>query len=210
MGKILRYENESLVTKVVLKNESLGLELRCSDVVDLDLNINIKKIEVRNLKAQPRQVRLFLSHDFFLYGNDIGGTAYFDPRSCSIIQYKMHRYFLISCWAHDQWGVNHFACGKRVTSGSLVTVKEIENGELSGEAAAWGSPHATISIWLELAAKGTTTAIGLRQARPIPKLPNSIWKSITPPRKHSSTVRRNTGKHGYRKTRSNSKVCPNL
>ncbi|GJL49032.1 MAG: glucan 1,3-alpha-glucosidase [Nitrospirales bacterium] len=155
--KDLRYENESLVTKVVLKNESLGLELRCSDVVDLDLNIYIKKIEVRNLKAQPRQARLFLSHDFFLYGNDIGGTAYFDPRSCSIIHYKMHRYFLISCWAHDQWGVKHFTCGKRVTSGSLVTVKEIENGELSGEAAAWGSPHSTISIWLELAAKGRTT-----------------------------------------------------
>ena len=118
-----------------------------------------QKIEVTNLKDQRRQARLFFSHDFFLYGNDIGGTAYFDPRSCSIIHYKIHRYFLISCWAHDQWGVKHFSCGKkREASGSVETVKKTENGELSGEASAWGSPHSTIGIWLELPAKGTTTA----------------------------------------------------
>ena len=156
--KDLRYKNESLVTDVSLKNEALGVEIRCSDVVDLDLNIYIKKIEVTNLDNNSRQVRLFFSHDFYLYGNDIGGTAYYDPRSCSIIHYKIHRYFLISCWAHDQWGVKHFACGKREASESLETAQGTENGELSGEASAWGSPHSTIGIWLELPAKGSTTA----------------------------------------------------
>ncbi len=157
-NKDLRYQNESLVTKVLLENQALGLVLRCSDVVDFELNIYIKKIEVQNLRDQPRQVRLFFSHDFNLYGNDIGGTAYFDPRSCSIIHYKNHRYFLMSCWAHDQWGVQHFACGTKDTSGSLETIQGIVSGELSGEASAWGSPHSTIGMWLELPAKGTTTA----------------------------------------------------
>jgi len=156
--KDLRYQNDSLVTDVFLKNKDLGLELRCADVVDVDLNIYIKKIEVTNLKDTPRQVRLFFSHDFNLYGNGIGGTAYFDPRTCSIIHYKIHRYFLISCWAHDQWGVQHFACGRKEASGDLETVKETENGELLGEACAWGSPHSTIGIWLHLPAKGTTNA----------------------------------------------------
>jgi len=156
--KDLRYQDESLVTEVLLKNEALDLELRCSDVVDFELNIYIKKIVICNLQDRPRQIRLFFNHDFNLYGNDIGGTAYFDPRTCSIIHYKMHRYFLMSCWAHDQWGVQHFACGKRLASGSLENVQEIENGELNGEASAWGSPHSTLGIWLELPAKGTTTA----------------------------------------------------
>ena len=154
----LRYQNESLVTDVVLRHETLGLELHCADVVDLDVNIYVKKIEVINLRDTPRQTRLFFSHEFHLYGNDIGGTAYFDPRSCSIIHYKIQRYFLISCWAHDQWGVKHFACGRREPSGSLETIQDAENGELSGEASAWGSPHSTIGMWLELPAKGTTTA----------------------------------------------------
>jgi GH15 family glucan-1,4-alpha-glucosidase len=156
--KDLRYQNDSLVTDVLLKNEALGLQLRCADVVDVDLNIYVKKIEVTNLQPKPRQVRLFFSHDFYLYGNDIGGTAYFDPRSCSIIHYKVHRYFLISCWAHDQWGVKHFACGRREASGVMESVKDVENGRLSGNPSAWGSPHSIIGIWLELPANGKTSA----------------------------------------------------
>ncbi|NIP30224.1 MAG: glycoside hydrolase family 15 protein [Candidatus Dadabacteria bacterium] len=156
--KDLRYHNNSLVTDVFLKNDALGLELQCSDVVDLDLNIYIKKIEVINVKDEIRQVRLFFSHEFNLYGNDIGGTAYFDPRSCSIIHYKIHRYFLISCCAHDEWGVKHFTCGKRETLGSSKNDKEAETGELSGEASAWGTPHSTIGIWLKLPVKGKTKA----------------------------------------------------
>ena len=156
--KDLRYQNKSLVTDVFLGNEHLGLEFRCSDVVDLDLNVYIKKIEVTNLQDKPRQVRFFLSHDFYLYGNDVGGTAYFDPRSCSIIHYKMHRYFLISCWAQDDWGVKHFACGRKGEPGSLGTGEEAQRGELSGNPSAWGSPHSTIGIWLDVSARGKATA----------------------------------------------------
>ncbi len=153
--KDLRYRDNSLITNVYLKNDVLGLALRCSDVVDMDLNIYIKKIEVTNLEGKNRQVRLFFSHEFNLYGNDIGGTAYFDPRSCSIIHYKVNRYFLISCWAHDQWGMKHFSCGRRNVSGSLETIKETEEGKLSGNPSAWGSPHSTIGIWLDLTGGGT-------------------------------------------------------
>ncbi len=155
--KDLRYRDNSLITNVYLKNDDLGLTIRCSDVVDMDLNIYIKKIEVTNLEGKNRQVRLFFSHEFNLYGNDIGGTAYFDPRSCSIIHYKVNRYFLISCWAHDQWGMKHFSCGRRNASGSLETIKETEEGKLSGNPSAWGSPHSTIGIWLDLTGGGTET-----------------------------------------------------
>ena len=153
--KDLKYKNDNLVTDVVLKNKSMDLELRCSDVVDLELNVYIKKIEVINLQDKMRHVRLFFSHDFKLYGNDIGGTAYFDPRSCSIIHYKNHRYFLMSCWSQNEWGVKHFACGRRESADGMETVKEAENGELSGESSAWGSPYSTIGIWLDLPANGS-------------------------------------------------------
>ncbi|MFC1856035.1 hypothetical protein ACFL2A_05795 [Thermodesulfobacteriota bacterium] len=109
--KDLRYLDNSLVTDVFLKNAALGLEIRCHDAVDLDLNVYVKKIEVLNLEDKARQVRLFFSHDFDLYGNDIGGTAYFDPRSKSIVHYKINRYFLISCCVNEQWGVEHYSCG---------------------------------------------------------------------------------------------------
>lgn len=156
--KDLRYRDNNLVTDIILRNEDLGVELRCSDVVDLELNVYIRKIEVINLKNEARKIRLFFSHEFCLYGNDIGGTAYFDPRSCSIIHYKINRYFLISSWAHDQWGVQHFGCGRRVSSEKSERVNGTNDGELSGAPSAWGSPHSAIAIWLELPANGKTSA----------------------------------------------------
>ncbi len=155
--KDLRYHDKSLATNVFLKNKALDLEIHCCDVVDVDLNVYIKKIEVSNLKDKPREVRLFFSHNFNLYGNDIGGTAYFDPRSCSIIHYKVHRYFLISSLANDQWGIKHFSCGRRNTLGNLDKTMNIARGELNQEATAWGTPYSTVGIWLQLPAQGKTT-----------------------------------------------------
>ncbi|MFV2081844.1 MAG: glycoside hydrolase family 15 protein, partial [bacterium] len=154
----MRYHDNSLVTDVFLKNKALGLELRCTDTVDLDLNVYIKKVEVTNLKGKERQVRLFFSHDFHLYGNDIGDTAYFDPRTRSIIHYKANRYFLISCCKAEKWGVDYFACGDKEVPGRLGTWKDAEDGELSGNPISWGSADSTIGIWLYLPPGGRATA----------------------------------------------------
>ncbi|GBE13801.1 glucoamylase precursor [bacterium BMS3Abin13] len=146
----LRYHDDSLVTKVLLKNRALGLELYCQDVVDTDLNVYVKKVEVRNRQGTERRVRLFFSHDFHLYGNDIGDTAYFDPRTCSIIHYKANRYFLINCSVAGKPGVNYYACGDKEVRGREGTWRDAEDGELSGNLISWGSADSTIGIWLDL------------------------------------------------------------
>ena len=156
--KDLRYHDNSLETNVFLRNNNLGLELCCSDVVDIYLNIYLKKIEVINLKEKERQVRLFFSHDFHLYGNDIGDTAYFDPRSLSIIHYKVNRYFLIGCSAAGKCGVYHYACGDKEVPGREGTWKDAEDGELSRNPISWGSADSTIGIWLQLPAGGKAGA----------------------------------------------------
>jgi len=157
--KDLRYHDNSLVTDVLLKNEALSLELRCSDAVDLDLNIYIKKVEVKNLEDKNRQVRLFFSHDFHMYGNDIGDTAYFDPRTRSIIHYKANRYFLVNCSGiKNEAGVEYFACGIKEEEDKEGTWKDAEDGVLSGHPIAWGSADSTIAIHLNVPAKGKATA----------------------------------------------------
>jgi GH15 family glucan-1,4-alpha-glucosidase len=148
--KDLKYHDDSLVTDVFLKNKSLGLVLRCHDVVDVDLNVYIKKIEVENLQDNERQVRLFFCHDFHLYGYDIGDTAYFDPRPHSIIHYKANRYFLINCCKSGKYGVNHYACGDKEVPGREGIWKDAEDGELSGNQISWGSADSAIAIWLHV------------------------------------------------------------
>jgi len=156
--KDLRYQDDSLVTDVTLKNKSLNLKLRCHDVVDVDLNVYIKKIEVTNLKGKERQVRLFFCHDFHLYGNSIGDTAYLDPRTSSIIHYKAKRYFLINCCKSGQYGVNHYACGDKEMPGREGIWKDAEDGELSGNQISWGSADSAIGLWLHVPPGGKATA----------------------------------------------------
>jgi GH15 family glucan-1,4-alpha-glucosidase len=156
--KDLRYHNDSLVTDVFLKNEPMGLVLRCHDVVDVDLNVYIKKIEVENLQDNERQVRLFFCHDFHLYGYDIGDTAYFDPRPRSIIHYKANRYFLINCCKSGKHGVNHYACGDKEVPGREGVWKDAEDGELSGNQISWGSADSAIGIWLHVPPGGKAAA----------------------------------------------------
>lgn len=156
--KDLRYHNDSLMTDVVLRSGSLGLELHCSDVIDFDLDIFIKRVEVKNLEERERQVRLFFSHDFYLYGNDIGDTAYFDPRTRSIIHYKANRYFLINCCQGERCGVEFYACGDKEVPERLGTWKDAEDGELSGNPISWGSADSTIGVWLDLPPAGEATA----------------------------------------------------
>ena len=68
----LRYRDDTLVTQVSLVNVALGLELRCQDAVDVNLNVYVRLIEVIDLEDRARDVRLFFAHDFRLYGNDVG------------------------------------------------------------------------------------------------------------------------------------------
>jgi GH15 family glucan-1,4-alpha-glucosidase len=152
--KYLRYLDDSLVTDVLLKNEALGLQLHCHDVVDVDLNVYIRKIEVMNLKMRERQVRLFFCHDFHLYGYDIGDTAYYDPRTSAIIHYKANRYFLINTSKSGKYGVNHYACGDKEVPGREGIWKDAEDGELSGNPVSWGSADSAIGIWLHLPPEG--------------------------------------------------------
>jgi GH15 family glucan-1,4-alpha-glucosidase len=138
-SKDLRYQDDSLVTDVFLKDDILCLELRCRDAVDFDLDIYIREVEVTNLAAKDRHVRLFFTHDFHLYG------------------YKASRYFLINCCEGGKSGVDHYACEVKDLDEAAGSWKDAEDGELNGNPIAWGSADSTIGIRLHLPPGGRAT-----------------------------------------------------
>lgn len=144
----LRYRDDALVTEVTLKNRALGLELRCQDAVDAHLNVYARLVEVTDLDGSERDVRLFFSHDFRLYGNEVGDTAYFDPRSHAIIHYKINRYFLVSCCGPDGRKANAFSCGVRAIPGRQPSWQDAEDGELTGSPISWGFAESTVGVRL--------------------------------------------------------------
>jgi glucoamylase len=157
--KALHYLRDTIVTDVALESEAMGLKLRCHDAVDPDANVYIRKIVVRNTRAEARTVKLFLHHDFHLYGNAIGDTAMFDPKTSSIIHYKSRRYFLVNASVDGAAGVTEYSCGRSGIGGAEGTWREAETGELSMSAIAQGAVDSTIAVTVKLEGLGSATVL---------------------------------------------------
>lgn len=151
--KSLGYLRDTLVTDVRCDSEELGLRLRCYDAVDADASVYMRKIVVRNLRADTREIKLFLHHDFSLYGNPIGDTVYFDPESQALIHYKVKRYVLIN----SESGIGEYACGRSGIGGVDGTWRDAEDGALSMTPISQGAVDSTFAIPLTLEPNGTAT-----------------------------------------------------
>ena len=153
----LLYLRDTLVTDVTCDNSAIGIRLRCYDTVDVDANVSMRKLVVRNLRSESRVVKLFLHHDFGLYGNPIADTAYFDPESASIIHYKARRYLLINAATETHTGITEYACGRSGIGGVDGTWRDAEDGALSMNAIAQGAVDSTIAFPLTLPPTGSAT-----------------------------------------------------
>ncbi len=138
--KHIDYEHETLVGATTLRSAPLGLALRCRDAVDFDRNIYFKEVTVADESGRDRDVRLFQHFDAHLYGNEVGDSAYYDPRAQGIVHYKARRCFLLSGASGPHGlGLTSFAIGQKDAPGREGTWRDAEDGELSRNAAAQGS-----------------------------------------------------------------------
>ncbi len=138
----LKYLPDTLVTDVRLVNRQLGIEIECNDLVAGNENVYLRKIAIRNLRDTERDLRVFLHHDFRIYENKIGDTAYYDPDTLALIHYKRHRYFLINSLPH----FDEVATGRKAFRTSEGTWRDAEDGELHGGTITEGSVDSTIGI----------------------------------------------------------------
>jgi GH15 family glucan-1,4-alpha-glucosidase len=144
----LRYLPETLVTEVRLVNDALKVEIVSNDAVDVSENLFVRRLRVRNLAGERREVRLFFHHDFYISESEVGDTAYFDPETLALIHYKGQRYFLISTDAPE--GVESFATGRKAFRGAEGTWRDAEDGQLALSAITEGSVDSTISRTLPI------------------------------------------------------------
>lgn len=142
----LAYLSETLVTDVRLENPDLGLRINCNDTVASHDNIFLRRVSVTNLAEKHRDVRVFLHHDFRIYENKVGDTAYYDPESRSLIHFKKHRYFLIN----TEPSFDSFATGRKAFRDQEGTWRDAEDGELSGGVVTEGSVDSTLGVHFAL------------------------------------------------------------
>ena len=146
----LKYLPETLVTDVKLTNESIGLQIVSNDTVASHENIFLRRVRVSNLLDTTREIRVFLHHDFRIYENKVGDTAFYDPESLALIHYKKHRYFLINTAPH----FDNFSTGRKAFRDQEGTWRDAEDGVLSGGVITEGSVDSTVQVSFSLAAQG--------------------------------------------------------
>jgi glucoamylase len=151
------YQDTSLITQVTLLNQSLGLRIVANDLVDFHENLYLKKLEIENLSDQPKEIRLFFTHDFCISGNSIGDTAEYRPEVGGLLHYKSDRYFLANAYATGKYGFDQFATGNKYGTEFEGTWKDAEDGVLSGNPIAQGSVDSVGAVQLKLEGKSKQT-----------------------------------------------------
>ncbi|MBI2322495.1 MAG: glycoside hydrolase family 15 protein, partial [Chloroflexi bacterium] len=154
----LRYEEGSLVTRVTAQHGGLRLRLHCMDAVDLGRNLYLKRVVVENQAHQARDVRLFFHFTCYLWGNNVGDTAYFDPRNRALVHYKGTRYFWVSGQHRGEFGLKSYATGVKEANGLEGTWRDAEDGLLSRNRIAQGSVDSVGALHMEVPAGGSETA----------------------------------------------------
>jgi GH15 family glucan-1,4-alpha-glucosidase len=152
----MKYLPETLVSKCSAINRKLDVALEVNDAVYSFLDLYLRKVAVTNKVGVEREVRVFFSHDFHIYGEDSGDTVMYEPSLQSIIHYKRKRYFLINGLTDEGTGIYEFATGQKESFGKEGTWKDAEDGVLSGNPISQGSVDSTVSFKLEMPPKSTS------------------------------------------------------
>ena len=79
-----KYCKETLVTDVLLRHDKLKLEIVVHDMVDFFSNFFLRELHVKDLSGKARDVRIFFHQDFSIAENDVGDTAFYDPRTLTL------------------------------------------------------------------------------------------------------------------------------
>ncbi len=140
--KYMDYLDDALASDV--KYSVGSVELNSIDFVDIYNDIYARRILAKNTGSSAQEVKFFFHQDFYIYGNDIGDTAFYHPQLNSVIHYKNKRQFLISTLDESNSSMDQYAIGIKGLKGFEGTWKDAEDGKLSFNPVAIGSVDSVV------------------------------------------------------------------
>ena len=152
----LDYIEDSLVTNITARHDSLGIELYMNDGIHQRECIYIKRVNIRNLTEEQKEVRLFFHQDLMIEGSEVGDTAVYYPENHTLYHYKRSNYFMFN-GSSDEGGMLQFSTGIKRFHSAEGTWRDAEDGTLMGNTIAQGSVDSTISFRTVVPSAGEKT-----------------------------------------------------
>ncbi|MFI5274518.1 MAG: glycoside hydrolase family 15 protein [Ktedonobacterales bacterium] len=162
----LRYNDDSLTTAVTMRSDGMQLTLDCTDAVDFDRDILLRRMRVTNTADHPRDIRVFFHHDWHIGESEGGNTVYYRPDLKIMVAYKDRCSILVGGLIGDaqagapaatrqaEVGITRWSTGDKEVDGKLGTWKDAEDGVLGGNPIAQGSIDSTVGFDLGMIPAG--------------------------------------------------------
>lgn len=139
-------EEEALASRIVARHPQLEVELTLKDIVYNERPVFLRRVQVRNVSARSRDIKLYFAHQFEIYKSHGGDTAYYDPSSHSVVHYKGLRAFLIS-GTLDGEPFSDYTTGKANFQGAEGSHKDAEDGALTQNPIEHGPADSAIGFY---------------------------------------------------------------
>ncbi|HUY62636.1 MAG TPA: glycoside hydrolase family 15 protein [Candidatus Paceibacterota bacterium] len=149
-------DSNSLESRITAAHAGRGVRLSFRDIVYNESPIFLRRVTVANLVDRARELRVYFAHDFEISRVPGGDTAYFDPKSHTIIHYKDQRAFLVNGECDDAT-FSEYAVGLANIDGRDGTYRDAEDGTLSGNAIEHGSVDSIIGFYGQYGGGGEKT-----------------------------------------------------
>lgn len=179
----IRNAPETLVGDSLLLNDRLKLEVNVIDYIHPVHNILLRHFKIRSTDGQNKRVRVFLNHDFHIYGDKQKDTAFYEPYTNAVIHYREKRYFLVGGESDNPTecvtgvkggkyasmlrrmselktcGISSYTVGKSHFNNLEGTWKDAEDGELSRHPIEQGSVDSTVAMHVNVGPEKQTEAV---------------------------------------------------
>ncbi|HUB93208.1 MAG TPA: glycoside hydrolase family 15 protein [Verrucomicrobiae bacterium] len=146
------FENEALISRVVMHSDRLQLELTFRDFVDHEFNAFCRQVGIRNEANRDRQVRVFFHQVFQISRAGRGDTALYVPDGNYLLDYKGRCSLIIYAQGADGTGMDEYAVGSTGIENKEGTWRDAEDGTLSNNPVEHGGVDSALRCSLSLRA----------------------------------------------------------
>lgn len=138
------FQPGSLVSKVRMHSNAIGVTLETADFIDADTNAFIRSITVTNARDDKRTIRLFMHQVFQISRAGRADTAMYVPDDHYILDYKGRCCLLTAGKVNGSQPFDEYSVGNYGIEGKAGTFMDAEDGVLSGNAVEHGGVDSVI------------------------------------------------------------------